>query len=198
MQHLVWKEQNLTITQLTTADAKRLSVLANRAYLDHYTHLWENSDTTWYREKSFNVTQLQHELSDDNARFFIATDGAEDLGFLKVNLFKPLSIENVAPPIFTNTKFNIAEIPNALELERIYLTKSAQYRGIGRRLTELSFDLARARGHDAVWLKVMDTNDDTIRFYEKMGFEKCGAMMLNFEKMKPILRGMFLMKKTLI
>ena len=93
--------------------------------------------------------------------------------------------------------FETDETPNALELERIYLTKNRQGRGIGRRLVALTFDLARSHNKDIVWLKAMDTSADAIGFYEKMGFTNCGTMRLNFERMKPEMRGMISMKYEL-
>ena len=93
--------------------------------------------------------------------------------------------------------FETNETENALELERIYLTKNGQGRGIGQRLVQLTIDAARSRGKDVVWLKAMDTSHAAVGFYEKMGFKTCGTMRLDFDIMKPEMRGMIAMKKPI-
>lgn len=50
---------------------------------------------------------------------------------------------------------------------------------------------------EVVWLKVMDSNEATVRFYEKFGFKKIGTERLNIPNLKDELRGMFVMSKEL-
>ncbi len=184
---------NMRIFKLTIDDAEWLSVVAKKAYFDHYRHLWYDYGE-WYAEKCFNIEQLKQELSDENALFFGVEDGAEPLGFLKINVDYPLSKEHCQSDYLELLSFETSEIENALELERIYLTKQGQGRNIGKRLVEWTFDIARLRRKDIVWLKAMDTSTNAIGFYEKMGFETCATLQLNFEVMKPEMRGMVAMR----
>jgi diamine N-acetyltransferase len=84
----------------------------------------------------------------------------------------------------------------ALELERIYLTKSASGKGIGSYVLNFIFDFARSKNKKFIWLKVMDSSE-AVNFYKQHGFEICGTHHLDFTQMKPELRGMFIMKKYL-
>jgi diamine N-acetyltransferase len=184
----------IRIFKLSVADAEWLSLVATRAYFDSYTHLWFDNDASWYVERCFNVEQLKRELLDENTLFFGVEDATEGLGFLKLNVNYPLSKNACQADYLELLTFETDENANALELERIYLTKNGQGRGIGKRLVQLTFDLARSHKKEVVWLKAMDTSFDALGFYTQMGFVKCGTMRLNFEIMKPEVRGMVAMK----
>ncbi len=188
-----WTENGIRIFKLSFQDAQWLSDLAKKAYFDNYTHLWYD-EGAWYAERCFNIEQMRQELSDDNAQFFGVEDAKESLGFLKMNMDYPLSKDHCQTKDLTLLAFETDEIPNALELERIYLTKNGQGRGIGHRLVQLTLNAARSSGKDVVWLKAMATSP-ALRFYEKMGFKNCVTLHLGFEQMKPEMRGMVGMKK---
>jgi ribosomal protein S18 acetylase RimI-like enzyme len=80
-----------------------------------------------------------------------------------------------------------------VELQRIYTHLSGK--GVGQFLMDFSIELALKNHSKLIWLQVMDTSTQAIRFYEKNGFQICGAHTLSYEKMKPQLRGMFTMKR---
>ncbi|MBI2731037.1 MAG: GNAT family N-acetyltransferase, partial [Sphingobacteriales bacterium] len=148
---------------------------------DHYLHLWYDNGE-WYRKKSFSKEILASELTDTNNLFYLAYTENEPVGFLKLRIDAPIEI--------TPKK-------NALELERIYLTKAASGKGIGRQLVEMSVAIAKKHHKEIIWLKAMDTSNGPIAFYIQMGFELCGTCHLTFEQMKEELRGMVIMKKAL-
>lgn len=191
--NMAWQENGIRIFKLNQQDAEWLSTVAKKAYFDHYTHLWFDAGA-WYAEKCFNLAQIQEELSDENAQFFGVEDETESLGFLKVNINYPLSKLTCQSKDLDLLTFDTAEIATALELERIYLTQKGQGRGIGRRLVQVSLDVARTHGKTVVWLKAMDTSANAIGFYTQMGFKTCATMRLNYERMKPEMRGMIAMK----
>lgn len=170
---------NIEIKRIGVEDAVVLSDIAVRAYKDHYLHLWFDKGE-WYIEKSFSSNNLRHELEDTNAWFFIIFYNGEAAGFLKLNINAPFQGE-----------------ANALELERIYLTKPASGKGIGKYVYEFVVNIAKQHDKKLIWLKVMDSSSGPISFYKKMGFEICGTAHLNFETMKPELRGMYVMKREI-
>jgi hypothetical protein len=49
---------------------------------------------------------------------------------------------------------------------------------------------------EIIWLKAMDSSD-AVLFYERLGFERCGTSILDFEQMKIDFRGMIIMMKKL-
>lgn len=171
----------ITIQPITVNEAALLSRVAVKAYCDHYLHLWYDCGE-WYLNQCFTEEVLSDELADANNLFFLAYINDEAVGFLKLKIDSSLDTEPGK---------------NAIELERIYLTKAASGKGIGKRLVELSFSIAKKHNKQLIWLKAMDTSEGPIAFYEQMGFEHCGTYQLNFEQMKEELRGMVIMKKDL-
>lgn len=162
-------------------DAELLSEVAVKAYSDHYLHLWYDGGA-WYLKKSFDAANLREEIASEAANFYFAFLDGEPVGFLKTRTDRTL-------PVFENQK--------AFEIERIYLMKKAQRKGVGRALIKFSFEQARKLKMDLVWLKAMDTSESAIEFYRQSGFETCGRETLDFSPMKTELRGMLIMKKSL-
>lgn len=174
-------EHSIELKSLSESDAELLSAVALKAYCDHYLHLWYDGGE-WYKEKSFASEHLAKELADKNAMFFLVRHGGIDAGFLKLNVDAALN------------EFSKKE---ALELERIYLNAASAGHGIGSFLLAYTFEFARSGKKKIVWLKVMDSSTEAIRFYKKHGFEICGTHHLEFPQMKEEFRGMFIMKKNL-
>lgn len=170
----------LEIIPCSAKDAAALSEIAIRSYKDFYLYLWYD-DGGWYIDRSFAVAVFEKELQNPNHAFFFIKDGSDAVGFLKLNIDQPL--ENY-------------EQFNCMELERIYLVKSATAKGYGRRVVEFCFSFGRNLNRQIIWLKAMDSSD-AVFFYEKLGFERCGTFRLSFEQMKPEFRGMIIMMKKL-
>ena len=171
----------VSIVSCTISDLHLLQDIALISYGDHYLHLW-NDGAAWYIERCFSDAALKGELEDSNAAFYLIYAAEELVGFLKLNINKELEG-------YTATE--------ALELERIYLLKSASGRGVGRQVMEFTEKLGRERNKKVIWLKAMDSSNDAIRFYEQNGYQHCGTYTLEFETMKPEYRGMVIMKKEL-
>ena len=67
--------------------------------------------------------------------------------------------------------------PNDWEIRRLYLLSRFQGSGNGRRLMETCMRHAKASGCARVLLGVYSRNDQALRFYERMKFEKVGERM---------------------
>ena len=170
---------NIEIKRIGVEDIALLSDVAVRAYCDHYKYLWYD-EGKWYSKKSFSAENLLHELEDENTSFFIIYFNKVAIGFLKLNIDAPLE-----------------ETTDALELERIYLTKSVTGKGIGKFVFDFVIEIAKQQNKNLIWLKVMDSSTNAIAFYKKIGFEICGDTRLDFETMKPDFRGMHVMKRVI-
>ena len=178
-----WKAiqmNNVNFRPCTTADLYTLQDIAINAYGDHYLYLWYDGGR-WYIDKSFSEAALKKELEDPNAAFFLIYMADKLVGFLKLNI---------------NKAFEGGSAEESLELERIYLTKSASGNGVGRQAVAFTVDFARQRNKRLVWLKAMDSSQ-SVDFYLKNGFEKCGTSQLDYEAMKPEYRGMYVMQRLL-
>ncbi|OKL38871.1 GNAT family N-acetyltransferase [Pontibacter flavimaris] len=170
----------IRITPCTVTGLYTLQDIAIRSYNDHYLYLWFDGGD-WYLDRSFSEEALRDELTDPNAAFYLIYADEELVGFLKLNLHKA---------------FEDYPAEEALELERIYLTKEASGRGIGREVVKFAISIAAKYNKRVIWLKAMDSSR-SVDFYEQNGFVKCGTYTLPFEQMKPEYRGMYVMKVVL-
>jgi diamine N-acetyltransferase len=173
-------DEDIALKPLGAADAVLLSTVAIEAYRDHYATTWYDGGE-WYMQTFLSAARLQQELQEPDARFYLILFNEAAVGFLKLNRNKPLPDSE----------------QKALELERIYLTKAVSGKGIGTAVLHWVFEQAAQEKATLLWLKVMDTNPDAVRFYEKLGFEICGTHQVDFPQKKEDMRGMFVMCKRL-
>jgi ribosomal protein S18 acetylase RimI-like enzyme len=64
---------------------------------------------------------------------------------------------------------------NSLEIERIYVCKTFQRRGLGRVFVDEAVLVAAGLAKSKVWLGVWEHNENAIAFYQKMGFNLTGT-----------------------
>ncbi len=170
----------INISPCTIAELHTLQDIAINSYGDHYLYLWYDGGA-WYIDKCFSDAALKKELEDPNTAFFLIYTGEELVGFLKLNVDKALEG---------------GREKDSLELERIYLTKAASGKGIGKQVVAFTVAYAQQRNKRFIWLKAMDSSQ-SVKFYEQNGFERCGTYQLDFEAMKPEYRGMVVLQRTL-
>ena len=175
---------NYNIQNVGIESVALLSDVAIHAYTDHYLHLWKNNNANWYINKCFTIEVLTAELNDPNNVFCIVFENNKPLGFFKIVLSNPLSIEGIFEQ-------------NALYLERVYFKKEAVGKGLGEIAFNFALDVAQRLNKKIIWLTAMDSSIKPIAAYTRMGYEICGTKRLDFEQIKDEMRGMVIMKKTL-
>lgn len=83
----------------------------------------------------------------------------------------------------------------SLEFERIYIKKKFQKHGLGKCLLNKAMEIAMECNNKKIWLGVWEKNENSIAFYQKMGFvqtETHSFFMGDEEQID------FIMTKTLI
>jgi GNAT superfamily N-acetyltransferase len=142
-------------------DAKRLTDLAYTTFWDAFADHPKNApdDLAHYMRQAFSLEQITAELAEPNSIFLLAEIGGELAGYAK------LILDNSEPGI-------TAERP--IELNRLYSQQKYLGQGVGQRLMDACFDLAKERRSDTIWLGVWEFNPRAQRFYEKNGFRVVG------------------------
>lgn len=165
-------------------EARELSQLCSEIYTQHYTHLWYD-DGAWYKKTRYGAEILAQELADPHTRYYWVYLEKRKVGYLKLNL--------------GNRPAEIAQPPESagLEVERIYLDKSAAGTGLGKKVMQEAERIAIGLDFKYLFLYAMDSSS-AVHFYEKLGYAKVGDKTLPFDKMKPEYRGMYLMIKNLV
>ena len=142
-------------------DAKRLTDLAYTTFWDAFADHPKNApdDLAHYMRQAFSLEQITAELAEPNSIFLLAEIGGELAGYAK------LILDHSEPGI-------TAERP--IELNRLYSQQKYLGQGVGQRLMDACFDLAKERRFDTIWLGVWEFNPRAQRFYEKNGFRVVG------------------------
>ena len=175
----------ITLHKASVKDAAMLSTLAKDIYKQHYLHLWKADGAAWYMDThAYAVHKLEKELANENNEYIIAVENGNYVGYLMLVLSAELSAD---------------EHMNAMEVERIYLHKTAMGKGLGKKLLEFALEKARELKKEIIFLKAMDTSTEVIEFYKKAGYTICGSLQLplpEFSLMKEEYRGMVILQRT--
>lgn len=150
---------DLSFHLCTPDDLDLLLQLSRRTYEDTFAASNTPENMKAYLDRAFGADQLRHELMDPNSVFYFLYADRTLSGYLKLN------------EALAQTDVHDAD---ALEIERIYVTKAAQGRGLGQILMDQALADASARGKTFVWLGVWERNERALCFYHKNGFYKAG------------------------
>lgn len=151
-------------TRIRPARRDDLDVLAELAALtfrDAFAGDNAPADVNAYVSASFSTERLRAEFADARNRFLLAFfgDTGPPIGYAKLRTGRAdPSVQGPAP----------------IELERLYVARSAIGRGIGAALMRACLDSAGRTGHGTLWLGVWERNARAIAFYERWGFEVVG------------------------
>ncbi|MDP4094000.1 MAG: GNAT family N-acetyltransferase [Bacillota bacterium] len=149
----------LTIKECTIDDLSVLRELSYNTYNDTFRHMNTPSNMDAYLQKAFDTDKLREELINSNSLFYFLYADGQLAGYLKLN-------EHVA-----QTDIND---PQSIEVERIYVTKEFQGKGLGHILLNKAIETAGIRKKSYIWLGVWEKNEKAIQFYKRNGFYVVG------------------------
>lgn len=150
-----------SIRKATIDDAHALCSLGRRTFEETFAQKNTEENMKLYLDKNFIIAKLEKELEDLDSTFLLVLDGHKEIGYAKMRK----NVDN--PPGITSAQ--------AIELERIYITKAYHGKQAGHELLQACIDLANHEKHDVLWLGVWEQNTRAISFYEKYGFQKFGS-----------------------
>ncbi len=172
---------DISLHSIREEDQPRLMELMQAIYPPAYEHLWED-EGQWYLNSLYQKENLEKELQEEGNHYYFIQYQKEAVGILRY-------IENTPLP-WDSAK-------NAVKLHRIYLHPKTHGKGLGKTLLVWLEEKAQSLSAAYIWLDVMDTQHQAIRFYEKTGYAQCGTRKLVLPGLHEYLQGMFYMKKDL-
>lgn len=146
----------IELRKCTPADWQTLQQVGSDIFRDTFAAMNTPENLEAYMSKAFSETTLRVELANPDSEFWLALVEGEVGGYLKVN--------------FRTAQAEFQE-ENAMEIQRIYVSKKFQGQSVAQVLMEKARELAESVGVDFIWLGVWEHNPRAIRFYEKIGFE---------------------------
>jgi ribosomal protein S18 acetylase RimI-like enzyme len=147
--------EDINIKKATLTDINQLQQIGRQTFLEAFSAGNAEEDMEKYLNDNFSIEKLTTELNNENSEFYLAELDNEVIGYLKLN-FGPAQTE--------------LEQANALEIERIYVSKEFYGKKVGQLLYQQAIQIAGKLNAKYVWLGVWEENSRAIRFYQKNGF----------------------------
>ncbi|MCP3762788.1 GNAT family N-acetyltransferase [Domibacillus sp. A3M-37] len=170
----------VNIKKCTLEDLHKLQEISYETFNETFKHHNSPENMSAYLERTFNLKQLEKELSNISSQFFFVYFNKEVAGYLKVNTDDAQSEEMG---------------DESLEIERIYIKNKFQKQRLGKYLLNKAMEMAMESNKKKIWLGVWEKNKNAIAFYKKMGFVQNGAHSFYMGDEEQI---DFIMTKTLI
>lgn len=167
---------NPKIKIATEADIDLLYEIGSKTFIETYGHQNTPKNLKKYLEEKFSKMQILNEIQTPQTIFLLVELENKVIGYskMRVNL-----IENVDK--------------SALEIERIYISKTYHGQRYGASLMQKCIDIALENNYTSLWLGVWEHNPKAIEFYQKWGFEVVGTHIF---QLGDDAQTDFLMKKT--
>ncbi len=133
-------------------DLKRIGV---ETFTESFAHVNNPEDFITYLEEAFHINTLRRELLNPESRFFFLYEDGMRVGYAKIN---------------TGAAQSELQEAEGMEIERIYVLKARQGKGLGAWMLKRFQAMAREEGKSYLWLGVWEENHAAIRFYKQHGF----------------------------
>ena len=171
--------ENLQLVPVTLSEILDLQEISRQTFFDAFASVNEEEDMRHYLEVNLSMEQLTSELNQAATTFYFAKNGKEILAYLKLNE--------------ADVQIEKRDIPS-MEIERIYVRKEFQNRGVGQFLLDHSIQITKDKQLNLIWLGVWEHNVSAIRFYERNHFQFFGkhAFMLGKDEQTDLLMERYL------
>lgn len=150
----------LAVRRAGLHDARSLAELAETTFRDTFAVQNTEEDMRLHCERSYGETLQAAEIASPDRITWLAEAGGRLVGYAQVRWAE-------APACVAASK------PG--EVQRLYVVKDWQGRGVAQALMHASLAAIGERGSDVAWLGVWERNLRAISFYRKFGFAEVGA-----------------------
>jgi ribosomal protein S18 acetylase RimI-like enzyme len=150
--------EDYSISLADSSLAGTIAALARETFLQTYGGTSIEEHLAGYADVHFTEETIRRDLENPEFRFLVAWVGGVPAGYAKLR-------RDSQPRGITESR--------CLQIERIYILKSFQARGIGHQLIDTIRSMARQNGDRVIWLQVWQQNDQALAFYHKAGFTIC-------------------------
>lgn len=129
---------------------KRISLLAENIWYEHYVPIIGKAQVDYMVPKFQSEAAISNQI-EEGMRYFIVYNSQEDIGYFAIDIV----IEN-----------------SSLFISKFYIAKEFRGQGVARACLSYMENICRKNRLDLLWLTVNKYNNNSIRAYEKMGFNR--------------------------
>lgn len=145
----------ITLRKISINDLVTLQEISRQTFQETFAAYNSAENMKSYLEDTLSIEKLRAELQDENSAFYFAEQDEQVIGYLKIN--------------FGAAQTELKD-SQALEIERIYVSKDFHGKSVGQSLYDKAIEIAKEKASEYVWLGVWEKNPRAIRFYQKNGF----------------------------
>ncbi len=140
-------------------DAALLADLGARTFRETFERICSPQDLEQFLEATYGDAKQAAELADPARPAWVLELEGVAVGYLQQRLgHRDPCVRGERP----------------VELQRIYVLRAVQARGLGAALMRTALDQARSWGADVLWLGVWEHNAKALAFYARHGFREAG------------------------
>ena len=161
----------MTYRLIEPKDLYQLVEIACTTFMDTFAEHNEPAAFYAYVEQAFAPEQMQKELHTEGSLFYFVEHDNHIIGYFKINTNKSPA-QTDRPHFYAD--FSPYQSLKMAELERVYLKKEYQGKGLAAELMAYIEDCVRQTNAHYLWLGVWSLNPKAIRYYEKCGFNTLG------------------------
>ena len=164
----------MEVYQVQKADLLELQGISRQTFFDTFSEVNTKEDMHQYLEVNLSLDQLAEELDNPSTSFYFVKSNNEILAYLKLNEAEAQTEKREV---------------SSMEIERIYVRKEHQNRGVGQFLLDKSIQITKDKKLNVIWLGVWEQNVSAIRFYERNQFQLFGkhSFMLGTDEQTDLL-----------
>ena len=145
----------IIVHKATEKDSELIAELSRQTFYETYAAYNVKEELDAFMNETYTEEALMKEVGASGNVFFLAYDGDEAVGYLRLREH--------------NDPKELAGL-SAIEIARIYVVKSFIGKGVGKALMEKSISFAKGNNNNIIWLAVWPKNKSAIDFYIKWGF----------------------------
>jgi len=145
----------ISVSKAKSGNLEVLVAISRETFFEAFSADNTTENMNSYMEANLTAETLAVEMANPESLFYLAHDGDEVIGYLKLNIGKAQT-----EPL-GDTR---------IEIERIYVKSQYHGKKVGQLLYEKALEVAKERHKTEIWLGVWEHNPKAIRFYEKNGF----------------------------
>lgn len=134
-----------------------LQYLCRTTFAETFSDSNSEEDMQKFLDESYSTEKLSAELANFESVTYIAYKNDTPLGYLKLNIGNAQTEKC---------------LDNSLEIQRIYILKSAKGHGIGSTFMRIAENFASEKKLSTIWLGVWEHNEPAKKFYKSKGYEK--------------------------
>lgn len=146
-------------------DAMALTALKVETFLQTFAADNDPASVQAHLDRELTTEAVERSLTEEGSTTWWLLDDGTPVGYLKVNR----GASQTEP-----------DLTDGLEVQQVYVLASHHGRGLGGRLLDHAFDVARAEGLGYVWLGVWERNHRALAVYEHLGFGPFGEHTFHF------------------